>query len=59
MKNCNQQGCDAPAAYRFTWPGRDEACICEGCAPKLRRVADAMGLYVQLIPLEAQSKENS
>src|SRR5687768_398867 len=41
--------CEAPAAYRYTWPGRDESFICEGCAPQLKRVADAMGLHVQLI----------
>lgn len=50
---CNQKDCDAPAAFRFTWPGRDEAGICEEHVGKLRAVADAVGLYLQLIPLAA------
>lgn len=48
---CNQEGCDSPPAFRFTWPGRDEACICAIHALKLRGVAGAMGLYVQMVPL--------
>lgn len=49
---CNQQECDENAAYRFTWPGRDEASICDKHAPQLESVASAMGMYIQLIPLE-------
>ena len=48
---CNQQDCDNVAAFRFTWPGRDEAGICAEHAPKLSGVAATMGLYMQLIPL--------
>lgn len=48
---CNQEGCLNTPAYRFTWPGRDEACICEEHSNKLKRVADAIGLYIQFIPL--------
>lgn len=48
---CNQSGCDNPPAFRFTWPGRDEACICAIHALKLRGVAGGIGLYVQLIQL--------
>jgi hypothetical protein len=46
-----ERQCDAPAAYRYTWPGHDEGFICEEHAPKLRAVAQAMGLYLQLIPV--------
>jgi hypothetical protein len=49
---CNQQGCENDGAYRFTWPGRDESCICAEHAPKLQSVAAAMGLHLQLIPIE-------
>lgn len=48
---CNQKNCTNTAAFRFTWPGRDEAGICDTCAPKLRGVAEALGLPLQLIPL--------
>ena len=48
---CNQNGCEAPAVARFTWPGRDEAGICAEHLPKLRGVASAMGLHLQIISL--------
>ena len=50
-ESCGQDKCDRFAAYRFTWPGKDESFICEGHVTKLLSVADAMGLYVQVIPL--------
>ena len=43
--------CGEHAAFRYTWPGKDEAHICVNCAVRLQAVANAMGLYVQLIPL--------
>lgn len=49
---CGQLKCENHADYRYTWPGRDEAFICEAHVEKLRQVADAMGLYLQIIPLE-------
>ena len=49
---CNQKDCDNTAAFRFTWPGEDEAGICATCAPKLRGLTEAMGMHLQLIPLE-------
>lgn len=55
---CNQAGCENKAAYRFTWPGRDEAGICEQHSTKLRGVAHAMGMHVQLIPLSAAKEED-
>ncbi len=44
--------CPRPAAYRYTWPGHDEAGVCEEHSGKLRDVAEAMGLHLQLIPTE-------
>lgn len=49
--SCGQKGCENRAAYRFTWPGRDEAGVCEGHVAKLKGVAGAMGLALQVIPL--------
>ena len=43
--------CPNEAKYRFTWPGRDESYICEVHLPKLRAVAGAIGLPLQVIPL--------
>ena len=50
---CNQKDpdCTNPPAFRFTWPGRDEACICVVHARKMQDIINAMGLYVQMIPL--------
>lgn len=52
---CNQSGCGAAASFRYTWPGRNEAGICEAHAEKVRGIAVAMGLYVQLIPLKTEA----
>lgn len=41
--------CYAPAAYRYTWPGRNEATVCKEHSEKLHAVASAMGLNLQLI----------
>lgn len=49
--------CQHTAAYRYTWPGRDEAFICTDHVGKLKAVADAIGCYVQIIPLETQQDE--
>lgn len=56
MSKCNQQKCDRPASFRFTWPGRDEATICDQCVHKLIGVANAMGLPLQVIPLDGFDK---
>lgn len=53
---CNQLNCKNPGAYRYTWPGKDEAHICETCAPTLCNVAVCIGLHVQLIPLTERDK---
>ncbi len=57
MTTCNQHGCNEPAAYRFTWPGQDEAGICEVHAVKLRAIAAAIGLPLQLIRLVGKKEE--
>lgn len=46
-----KQQCPNPGAFRFTWPGRDEAFICATCVEKLKAVAAAMGLYLQIRPI--------
>lgn len=46
-----ERTCGEHAAFRYTWPGRDEAHVCIECAQKVSGVANAIGLYVQLIPL--------
>lgn len=48
---CSQVDCDAPSVFRYTWPGQNEAGICAVHAIKQQNICNAMGLYVQLIPL--------
>ena len=43
--------CDQLAKYRYTWPGKDEMFICEDHVGKLKNVAAAMTLHLQVIPL--------
>lgn len=51
LMSCNQKDCPNPPVYRFTWPGKPEQCICAEHAPKLRGLANAIGLPLQMIPL--------
>jgi len=51
---CHQVGCENPAAYRYTWPGKNESGICEQHVEKARAVAESMGFYLQILPLEEQ-----
>lgn len=44
--------CTREAAFRYTWPGREESFICTDHAPKLQAVANAMGLPLQIIALD-------
>lgn len=50
-KLCSQKGCNQEATHRYTWPGKDESYACEKCVLKLHAIADAMGMYLQIIPL--------
>lgn len=43
--------CKNPGAFRYTWPGKDEAYICAEHVGQLKAVASAIGLYIQIIPL--------
>jgi len=49
--------CENQAKYRYTWPGEDEALICGEHVKKLKAVANAIGLYVQIVPLSEKDLE--
>ena len=53
----SEKRCEQKAVRRFTWPGQDESFICQEHLPKLQRVADAMGMHLQLIPLAEDTNE--
>jgi hypothetical protein len=44
--------CPLPGFYRYTWPGRDEEIVCASHARELRNIASAIGLGLQLVPLD-------
>lgn len=46
--------CGKHAAFRYTWPGRDELYCCVEHATQLLNVAHAIGCYVQMIPLSVK-----
>lgn len=53
----NQEGkCQQQAVFRYTWPGHDESFICIDHAVQMQGVAQAMGLYLQLIPLSGDDQ---
>lgn len=56
---CNQAGCEKLAAFLYTWPGKDQAGICEEHAPKARGIAEAMGLYLQMIPVTVVDRDGN
>jgi hypothetical protein len=48
---CSQENCDEQATHRFMWTdGWHDAC--EPHAQKGQSIGNAMGLYVQIEPLE-------
>ena len=47
--------CHRPAAFRYTWMGSDESCICVGHAVELSAIASAMGLPLQLVPADSEA----
>jgi hypothetical protein len=52
---CNQKTCSEDAKFRFTWPGNDEAAACEKHALVVEAVAMAIGLSLQMIPVDAEA----
>lgn len=57
MSDKRNTTCQHTSAYRFTWPGRDEAFICTEHVGHLRAVANAIGLPLQVIPLTGLQEE--
>jgi len=44
--------CKNIAIYRYTWPGEQESFVCSDHYMKLTAIANAIGLPLQLIPLD-------
>lgn len=43
--------CQNPGAYKYTWPGRNEAYACKVHAAEVRALANMGGLYIQIRPI--------
>lgn len=52
---CNQTHCPQPAKFRFTWPGQKEKYICALHVVQLRGISAAMGLDLEVLPLEEET----
>lgn len=48
-----EQQCELPAYFRYTWPGHDENFVCFAHAIVLVKIANAIGFHLQLIELPA------
>lgn len=51
-----KQQCQNPGTHKYTWPGRDEAYVCDIHLPQLRAVANAIGLYIQIRPIPEEEQ---
>jgi hypothetical protein len=50
---CSQTDCDFPATHRYNWPAKGTMHICGEHLPKLRAIAEAVGLSVESLDLRA------
>ena len=48
---CAQVKCSKLSVFRYTWPGKDETGCCAEHADWIQKVADALGMYLQLVEL--------
>ena len=52
----SEKKCTNSAFYRYTWPGNNESYICTEHINKLKAIANAMGLYLQIIELSYEEQ---
>ncbi len=44
--------CTLPALFKYTWPGNDEAAACFEHSFQIKKVAEAIGLHLQMIQVD-------
>ena len=49
-----EKKCEEVALFRYTWPGKDESFVCLECYMKLKAIANAIGLHLQIIQLSEE-----
>lgn len=52
-----ETGCQNLADFMFSWPGQGPSFICNEHVPKLRAVANAMGLKIEIIQISKPGKD--
>lgn len=52
-----EKRCGKPAYYRYTWPGKPEAFCCHEHGKAMTRLAEVIGLQLQMIELDSKNKE--
>jgi hypothetical protein len=57
QKRASGVPCGERASFRYTWPGKRESLICALHAEKLRGIAEAMGLELELVPVPGVEHE--
>lgn len=51
--------CTNPPAVRYTWPGNVESFACIEHAIGIARISQAMGFYLQMIPLTVEEMDQT
>lgn len=49
--------CPEIAKFRYTWPGSIEIYVCEDHMNQFKHISEAMGFFMQFIPLEGTDLE--
>jgi len=49
--------CQTLADFMFSWPGQAPSFICNEHVPKLRAVANAMGMKIEIIQISKADKD--
>ncbi len=50
----SKQKCNNTASHKYTWPGKDESFVCLIHCIQVKTVAEAMGMYLQMILLKSE-----
>lgn len=48
--------CPNVGVYKYTWPGKNEALICELHVSQLRNIANTIGLHLQIRPVPEEEQ---
>ncbi len=58
MVECGQKNCETPATSRMFWPSQPPSPVCDPCKQKALGIAQAMGFYLHIEPLDDVSSDS-